>query len=306
MKRKTFYFIALGIFLLAGGFLAGRHQVMKIRVEEERGERNFAATRNNEQIQERVGKARRWTVEEDEPRVIELGEAQGFEAAVPVPGSGSRPFVELPEELTRFDRTLLEKRKVEKLSWKTGTAWQVESYYLRMDHPGKPTWTEKPIVWEFEVLGTETLGDEKVYVVEVYPEDLTGMPYNPGGKVYISTEKHTVVALKDRVLKAGVVEDRFVSFPDSGPGALSTLIPLELPPPTAKGSTWNDLGAFALEGPAPAAPKGSAKVSSGSDMMEVAFKSNGVTILQRWDSSHPDWPVFSSTPYRVSYLRKGS
>ncbi len=303
MKRRIFYLSALALFLLTGGFIAIRYEVQKSREQEGSTKHTFSSTYQDSRNQDRDTGSRRWTVEEDEPVVVET-------PAENRPGTGStgkaRPFVELPEELAVFDRTVLEKRPVEKLSWKSGLAWKVESYYLRMDQPGEPSWTEKPIVWDFEVLGTEKIGDEEVYVVEVSPEDLTGMPYNPGGKVYISTENHTVVALKDRILEAGVVKDRFLSFSDPGSGALSTLIPLELPPPGAEGHTSIDLGSFGLNTPGPSAPKGSDKVASGSDVVEVAFESNGVTIHQGWDSSTSVWPVYSSTPYRVSYLRKGS
>ncbi len=296
MKRRTFYLSLLTLFLLMGGGVGLWYEFQKSRENENHAERYFAASRNSDT----ESQPKRWSVEEDEPIAEE-------ELVVdPVVVAETKPFVELPEELTIFDRTVLEKRKLQKLSWKPGLSWKVESYYLRMDRPGEPSWTEKPIVWEFEVLGTEKLGEEEVYVVEIYPEDLTGMPYNPGGKVYISTKTNSVVALKDRVLEAGVVKDRFLSFSDPGSGVLSTLLPLELPPTTAKGNTVHELGSFGLGTPGPALPKGTEKPSTGTDMMEVAFKSNGVTVLQRWDATKPVWPVYSSTPYRVSYLRKGS
>ena len=295
MKRRTFYFSLLALFLLMGGGVGFWYEIQKSRESENHAERYFASSRNADSLE-----PRKWTVEEDEP----IAEEEVSEESPVVPEA--KPFVELPEELTVFDRTVLEKRKVRKLSWKAGLSWQVETYYLRMDRPGEPSWTKKPIVWDFEVLGTEKLGEEEVYVVEIYPEDLTGMPYNPGGKVYISTKTNSVVALKDRVLEAGIVKDRFLSFSDPGSGVISTLLPLELPPTTAKGNTVHELGSYGLENPGAALPKGSDKVSSGGDMMEVAFKSNGVTVLQRWDTAKPVWPVYSSTPYRVSYLRKGS
>ncbi|MBI2900500.1 MAG: hypothetical protein HYY17_09960 [Planctomycetes bacterium] len=215
---------------------------------------------------------------------------------------GTAAAGEIPAELAGYGAAGGRPVKFGKLAWTPGMKWKVETHYRLMQHGMDDLWTERPILWNFEVKGTEKLDGRDVFVVDVNPADLAGMPFNPGGTMYVSMEDHTVVAVRDRVQERGLVRERFVRFEEGEEGAPSVLFPVEVPPPGSDGVERSSSTGAPSANPFSKDPKAEAPKSTGT-VVDVEYEADGVTIRQRWDSTVPYWPLYSSTPSKVSYLR---
>jgi hypothetical protein len=186
------------------------------------------------------------------------------------------------------------------LAWIPGRTWKVETWYRRMD--GGDGWSKTPILWSFTVRGRETLDGRDVWVLDVEPVSTEGMPYNPGGAVYVAADDQSVVAVRDRVMEAGEIRERFLKYDDAEGSAASSLLPVDLPAPGMAASERTTAEAMLPPDPFRPDPKAAAPRSSGR-VVDVSFEAEGVTIRQRWDVENSVWPLHSRTPSRVSYLR---
>lgn len=205
-------------------------------------------------------------------------------------------------ELAEFGH-VREARVIEfgRLDWEAGDRWRVETHYLQMQRVGPEEWSKKPIVWEFVVRGVERLDGRDVWVVDAHPVDLEGMAFDPGGTVYVATEDHTVVAVRDRVQQAGEVRERYLKFEDPE-GSAPTLIPIELPAPGVSARELPSSSGVLPPDPFQPDPKVQPPATSGR-VIDVEFEAFGVTVRQRWDANNGKWPLYSRSASRVSYLR---
>ncbi len=189
------------------------------------------------------------------------------------------------------------------LGWYASQSWTVEVWTYRMADGDRGAWDETPTMWKFQVRGRETLDGRDVWALDVEPADLTGMPFNPGGAVYVALDDHSLVALRDRVQENGEVHERFIKLDDGECSALSSLLPVELPPAGIEGrKRQTTLGVLPPSALRPD-PKVEAPRSSGT-VIDLEFEADGSTVRQRWDAESPFWPLYSRTPSRVSILRK--
>lgn len=187
------------------------------------------------------------------------------------------------------------------LGWTTGLTWKVETYYRNLQHSVRASWSSTPIVWRFTVRGIERLDGRDVWVVDVEPTDQSGMPFNPGGTVYVAPDDHTVIALRDRVQENGLIRERYMKVEEGG-SAFTSLLPIDLPPPGLEGSKGASSVGALPPNPFRPDPKVEPPRMSGT-ALDVEFEVDGERIRQRWDAAIGHWPVYSATPSRVSYLR---
>jgi hypothetical protein len=207
-------------------------------------------------------------------------------------------------ELAIFNKVGAKKATFGALSWTAGQSWQVETYYKALNNSENATWAKKPIVWQFTVRGTETIDGREVWILDLEPTDTSDMPYNPGGSVYVAIDDQSILAVRDRIQENGLVRDRFFKLEDGESSALTSFLPVDLPPVGTEGVESKSSSGM----PAPNAMKPDPKVittpTSGT-VVDVEFEAEGETITQRWDKANGYWPVYSSTPSRVSYLKTG-
>lgn len=218
------------------------------------------------------------------------------------PEAGDAEGGDLPEELARFGTRGTKAVKFGALAWSPGMKWKVETFYRLAQHGINDLWANKSILWNYEVVRTEKLDGRDVWVVSVQPDSLAGMPYNPGGTVYIDMNDHTVYAVRDRVQERGSVRERYLKFED-GDGAPSILFPTEVPPPGTEGRERTSHSGTPAPDPFNPDPKSAPPAKSSGTVVDVTYEVDGVTLRQRWDSAVPYWPLYSSTPTSVSYLR---
>ena len=205
-------------------------------------------------------------------------------------------------ELALFSNKGAKATKFGKLPWSTGLHWKVETYYRDLQNPEEDGWAPNPILWEFTVRGLERIDGQDVWVVDVQPTDLTDLPFNPGGSVYVSVEDHTLLAVRDRVQEAGMIRDRYFRFEDAEGGAPETLFPVFLPSPEADALEKSSTTAAMAPNPLQPDPKADAPKASGK-VTDVEFEVEGMPIRERWDAATPYWPSYMSTPSSVSYLK---
>lgn len=188
------------------------------------------------------------------------------------------------------------------LAWTPGKQWRVATWYFSEQNGSGGRWSTKPIEWRFTVEGTETLDGRDVWVVAVDPVDTTGMPYNPGGKIYVAVDDHSIVAVRDRVQERGLVRERYLRYDDPANAAASSLFPVEIPGPGVDARERADVSAVPPADPFRPDPKMEAPKTSGT-VIDVEFEADGVTIRQRWDTACPWWPAYSRTSTTVSILK---
>ncbi len=189
------------------------------------------------------------------------------------------------------------------LGWYPALTWTVDVWTCRMQDGDRAEWEEKPTSWRFKVEAREYLEGRDVWVLAAEPADLTGLPYNPGGKLYVAVDDHSIVALRDRIQENGEVHDRFMTLEEGETSAVSTLLPVELPPAGIEGRGRETKSGLLPPNPLHPDPKFDAPKASGK-VVDVEFEADGVTVRQRWDAESPYWPLFSRTPSRVTVLRK--
>lgn len=189
------------------------------------------------------------------------------------------------------------------LGWYPALTWTVDVWTCRMQDGDRAAWEETPTSWRFKVEGIEVLEGRNVWVLAAEPADLTGLPYNPGGKVYVAIDDHSVVALRDRIQENGEIRDRFMTLEEGETSAVSTLLPVEMPPAGIEGRGRETKSGVLPPNPLHPDPKFDAPQSSGK-VVDVEFEADGVSVKQRWDAASPYWPLFSRTPSRVTVLRK--
>lgn len=189
------------------------------------------------------------------------------------------------------------------LGWYPALSWTVEVWTYRMQDGDRGMWDEKPTPWRFKVEGLEVLGGRNVWALSAEPADLTGLPYNPGGTIYVAADDHAIVALRDRVQEQGEIRERFIVFDDVETSAISTLLPVELPPAGIEGRARDAKTGALPPNPLRPEPKFEAPTTSGR-VVDVEFESDGSRVRQRWDAAQPYWPLYSRTPSRISVLRK--
>lgn len=189
------------------------------------------------------------------------------------------------------------------LGWYPALTWIVEVWTYRMQDGDGGSWEERPTSWRFKVEGREFLEGRDVWVLAAEPADLEGLPYNPGGKVYVAVDDHSIVALRDRVQENGAIRDRFMTMDEGDTSAVSTLLPIELPPAGMEGRARETKTGVLPPNPLHPDPKFDAPKASGK-VVDVEFEADGVKVKQRWDAESPYWPLFTRTPSRVTVLRK--
>lgn len=192
--------------------------------------------------------------------------------------------------------------KLADFGWYASQSWTVEVWSYRMADGDRGAWSDAPTMWRLQVRGRETLDGRDVWALDVQPVDLTGLPFNPGGTVYVAVDDHSLVALRDRVQENGEVHERFLKLDDGEGSALSSLLPVELPPAGIEGrERKTTLGVLRPSALRPD-PKLVAPRSSGT-VVDLEFEADGSTVRQRWDAESPWWPLYSRTPSRVCVLR---
>jgi hypothetical protein len=197
----------------------------------------------------------------------------------------------IPEELARYSKAGKTVR-FGALDWKAGTTWTVESHYRQMQADGD--WSDV-ILWKYRVRGIEKFDGVDAFVVDVEPQG--DLPYNPGGTMYVAAADHAVLAVRDRLLERGQIRERLVRFDDA---AVSVLFPTELPPRDAEARERS--GATPLPtSPFARGPK--VETPAAAHALDVSFEAGGTTIRQRWDAANRVWPLVSSSPARISYLK---
>ncbi|GEM_PF-3318154 len=189
------------------------------------------------------------------------------------------------------------------LGWYPAQTWIVDAWTYRMQDGDGGSWDEKPTSWRFKVEGREFLEGRDVWVLAAEPVELKGLPYNPGGKVYVAVDDHSIVALRDRIQENGAVRERFMTLEEGETSAVSTLLPVEMPPTGIEGRGRETKSGILPPNPLRPDPKFDAPKSSG-NVVDVEFEADGVTVKQRWDAASPYWPLYSRTPSRVTVLRK--
>lgn len=189
------------------------------------------------------------------------------------------------------------------LGWYPALTWTVDVWTCRMQDGDRAAWEEQPTSWRFKVEGIEVMEGRNVWVLAAEPADLAGLPYNPGGKVYVAIDDHSVVALRDRIQENGEIRDRFMTLDDGETSAVSTLLPVEMPPAGIEGRGRETTSGVLPPNPLHPDPKFDAPRASGK-VVDVEFEADGVTVKQRWDAASPFWPLYSRTPSRVTVLRR--
>lgn len=192
--------------------------------------------------------------------------------------------------------------RLDPIVWSAGQTWKVETHYLKMESGRKVHWAPEPIFWRFTVRGIEKFDGRDVWVVDIEPTDVSRMPFDPGGTVYISLDDYAIIALHDRVQENGAIRERTLRL-DDGNSAFTSLLPVDLPPPGTEGEQGSGRVGAMAPNPFRPDPKVEPPALAG-DATDVTFEVDGETIRQRWDSTVPYWPVYSRTPSKVSYLRK--
>ncbi len=206
-------------------------------------------------------------------------------------------------ELAVFSTKGTKPVKFGKLPWSPGMTWKVDTYYKNLQHPEHAEWAPKPIEWKFTVRGSEKIDGHDVWVLDVEPTDLTDMPFNPGGSVYVSMEDNAILAVRDRIQENGAVRDRYIRFDDAEGTATSSFLPVDLPEPGTDGLERSATTAAMAPNPFQPDPANVAPPKTSGKVIDVEFEADGDTIRQRWDTANPYWPAYSGTPSKVSYLK---
>ena len=191
--------------------------------------------------------------------------------------------------------------RIAAVAWNAGLTWKVETFYLQMEHGPGETWSSS-ILWQFTVRGRQRHAERDVWVVDVEPTDLSDMPFNPGGQVYVAVDDQSILAVRDRIQENGMIRDRFIELGAGDSSAISSLLPVDLPAPGTEGlagKSW--VGAHP---PNPFRPDPNVELPRTSGTaVDVEFEAGGERIRQRWDAANGIWPLYSSNPSRVSFLR---
>lgn len=252
------------------------------------------ATRNQERVDVRTASARRdLALERDEE------ERERRELAATTTDA-DEPGIAMDGPLAAFGGG--KSVKTASLGWTTGKSWRVATWYFSEQNGSGGRWSSKPIEWLFTVEGTEKIDGRDVWVVDVEPVDATDMPFNPGGKIYVAVDDHSIVAVRDRVQERGLVRERYLRYDDPANAAASSLFPVELPAPGTAARERADVSAVPPADPFRPDPKMEPSKTGGT-VIDVEFEADGVTIRQRWDTACPWWPAYSRTPTTVSVLK---
>lgn len=206
-------------------------------------------------------------------------------------------------ELAVFSTKGTKPVKLGKLPWTAGMTWKVVTYYKNLQHPERAEWAPKPIEWQFTVRGTEKIDGHDVWVLDVQPTDISDMPYNPGGKVYVSMEDHAILAVRDRIQENGAIRDRYMRFDDAGATATSSFLPVDLPEPGTDGLERSASTTAMAPNPFRPDPPNVVPPATSGKVIDVEFEADGDTIRQRWDTANPYWPAYSSSASKASYLK---
>lgn len=239
------------------------------------------------------------SADSDPPHAAEGAAPAGAAADAPTPG----PIAAENDLLASYGTQGTTPERLPPPGWYPAQTWTVEVWTFRMQDGDRGMWDERPTLWRFTVEGLDSIDGRNAWVIAAEPADLTGLPYNPGGKVYVSVEDHAILALRDRVQEQGEIHERFITFDDPETSAISTLLPVELPPAGYEGRARETT--VGVLPPNPLRPEPAFEVPRASGkVIDVDFESDGVRVRQRWDAASPYWPLYSRTSSRVCVLRK--